>query len=83
MGHGLTTTGIVCASCNNLSPSDRKDALKVLSAVHVSVAGMIAHATYQEEMKNPIGIANVLLHSGLAMACAARGFRKDDDDGTK
>lgn len=80
MGHGLTTTGITCSVCNNLSESDKKDALKVLSAVHVSVAGMIAHSTFQEEMKNPIGIGNVLLHSGLAIACAARGFRKDDDE---
>lgn len=83
MGHGLTTTGITCAACNNLSDSDKKDALKVLSAVHVSVAGMIAHATFKEEMKNPFGIGNVLLHSGLAIACAARGFRKDDDDDEK
>ena len=80
MGHGLTTTGITCAACNNLSEPDKKDALKVLSAVHVSVAGLIAHATFQEEMKNPIGIGNVLLHSGLAIACAARGFRKDKAD---
>lgn len=82
MGHGLATTGITCAACNNLSSTDKKDALKVLSAIHMSVAGMIAHATFQEEMKNPIGVGNVLLHSGLAIACAVRGFRKEDTEKT-
>jgi len=83
MGHGLTTTGITCSACNNLSNTDKKDALKVLSAIHVSVAGMIAHSTFQEEMKSPIGVGNILLHSGLAIACAARGFKKDDDETEK
>lgn len=80
MGHGISTAGVCTGMLNNLSSSDKKDALKVMSAVHLTVAGMVGHATHNKEMKQPVGIANVILHSALAIACAARGFKKEGDD---
>lgn len=80
MGHGISTAGLTTGLLNNVSASDKKDTLKVMSAVHLSVAAMVGHATHKQEMKQPVGIANVILHSALAVACAARGFKKDDED---
>lgn len=63
-----------------VSASAKKDALKVVSALHLSVAGLMAHGTYNDEIKKPMGIANTCLHIGMAAACAVRGFRKDDKE---
>jgi hypothetical protein len=80
MGHGISTVGVTTGLLNNLSTSDKKDALKVLSAVHLSVAAMVGHATYNKDLKQPVGVANVILHSALAVACAARGFKNEEDE---
>jgi hypothetical protein len=80
MGHGISTAGVTTGLLNNLSASDKKDALKVVSAVHLSVAAMVGHATHTKDLKQSVGVANVILHSALAIACAARGFRKDDEE---
>ena len=80
MGHGISTAGVTTGLLNNLSVSDKKDALKVMSAVHLSVAAMVGHATHNKDLKQPVGIANVILHSALAVACAARGFKKEDEE---
>jgi hypothetical protein len=80
MGHGITTAGFSVATMNNLDGEDKKEALKGLSVLHASVAAMVGHATYNKELKQQVGIANVVVHSALAIALAARGFRKDKEE---
>lgn len=80
VGHGISVAGVTTGLLNNLSASDKKDALKVMSAVHLSVVALVGHATHNKEIKQPVGVANVIIHSALAIACAARGFKKEDED---
>ncbi len=77
MGHGITSGGVAIGAMNNLSDADKKTACKGLAVMHLSVAGMVGHATHAKELKQPIGIANVVLHSALAVAFACRGFKGD------
>jgi hypothetical protein len=81
-GHGVSSVGTMIAMQNNagVSAAAKKDALKVVSALHLSVAGLMAHGTYNDEIKKPMGIANTCYHLAIAAACAARGFRKEDKE---
>ena len=78
MGHGISSGGIAIGAMNNLSAGDKKTACKGLAVMHATVAGMVGHATHVKELKQPVGIANVVLHSALAVAFAARGFKGDE-----
>ena len=78
MGHGITSGGIAIGAMNNLNDADKKKACKGLALLHASVAGMVGHAKHTKELKQPVGIANVVLHSALAVAFAARGFRGEE-----
>ena len=80
MGHGITTAGMCQSAMHSLSDSDKKDVVKGLAVLHTTVAAMIGHATYTKEIKQPVGVANVVLHSAIAVACAARGLSKEKED---
>lgn len=81
-GHAVTSACVMTASHNTKDHSveSKKDTLKVLSLVHGSVAGLMAHDVYKEEIKKPIGIAQICLHAGLATACLVRGFGKEKEE---
>jgi len=77
MGHGITTAGVAVGALNGFQGEERKNVLKGLSVLHATVAVMVGDATRSKELKQPVGVANVVLHSALAVACGVRGFAKD------
>jgi len=79
MGHGITSAGMAVGAMNNLSAGDKKTACKGLAVLHGTVAAMVGHATHAKELKQPVGIANVVLHSALAVAFVARGCKGEED----
>ena len=80
MGHGIMAAGMCQSAMHSLSDGDKKQVVKGLALLHSTVAVLIGHATHNKELKQNVGVANVVLHSAMAVACAARGFRKDDDE---
>ncbi|WPT13603.1 hypothetical protein PSENEW3_00001441 [Picochlorum sp. SENEW3] len=82
-GLAMNTVSAFSLTQSSLTKAQKKVALKACGANNALAAGIIAKQMADGDFKKPIGFATIGFIGLQSVACFARAFRKDDEDGEK